>query len=104
MRENVTLTSREPFAAEIDRITAKAEEIADIRNFIAHGTLSHFDEGAQTVHFRKYKVNKDRSSHSASRREVTLAKLEIVRDETAIMAAEMFDLSDRLQRRFLGDT
>jgi hypothetical protein len=104
LRENVTLSGMEPFAAEIERITAKAEEIADIRSFIAHGTLSHFDEGTQTVHFRKYKVNKDRSSHSASRREVTLAKLEAVRDETATMAVEMFDLSDRLERRFLGDT
>jgi hypothetical protein len=100
LRDNVKLAGMEPFVADIERITAEVAEIAVVRNFIAHGTLWHFDEATQTVHFRKYRLNDDEPSHC----EITLAELETVRDETAEMAREMFDLAERLQQAFMPDT
>ena len=100
LRQSLNLPGMELFAADIKRITAKAKEIAVVRNFIAHGTLSLFDEATQTVHFRKYRMSDDKASHC----KITLAGLEARCAEIATLAAEMAGLSKRIQQALSPET
>jgi hypothetical protein len=104
MRESVRFDGMSPFAIDIERIMDTADRLAKQRNHIVHGFIAEFVDETRLVLFRKFNVDRSDDTYLGSPLEMTLADLEMLRDDATAMAAEMTDLAARLLRAFFGDT
>jgi hypothetical protein len=96
MRDSVGFEGMGHFADDIRRVMDVAGRLASRRNHIVHGHFSEFIEDTETAVFLKFKVDRSDDIYSGSHLEITLAELEMLRDEATDLKNEMMKLATGL--------